>query len=835
MSNIKILFWGVMAVAAVPLMGVGSGGESILEYLRFEPTRVAVAHMSFSWWFFAAHAALAVLFLALLAAPPLRRRHEEESEGFRVQGSGERQNGEIAARTGLIFNDAHGIHASPKQQSLTASLFASPDTLNPEPSCVSPLLPAPRTLFPFSLFPWWGWLGLLVIALAWLAAWTRLPVLAPVQRHTFMPLWIGFILTMAALTQARKGSCLMTSSPSRFIALFPASAAFWWIFEYLNRFVRNWHYSGVDDFSNGEYALFATISFSTVLPAVMSTTEFLGTFRLLNLGYQGLPKLRADHKKLGMASTLLGVILLLLAGRNPELFFGALWVGPLLVFWGLMSLSGRDETLAVTSKGDWRPVAISALAALVCGFFWEMWNFGSLARWDYSVPGVDRFHLFAMPALGYMGYLPFGLECFLATELCLRIREDVGAKIRVGFERFAANVAGIAAAALAVMIIPAWFCSTGHQEIWRGERGVQEALGNGACRWMEDGKLSSSSFKTGSTRFDGEWLFGTHLMTAMGLGQIALRHPAAADGCVRRMEKCFDGILTEEARAFDKAAWGTDPIESLDVPDQHHAAYLGYFNLALSLARLVDSRRGDDAPDGSVRLGRKYIILNDRISEALSKRLRGTKLLLLQTYPHEIYPVDNCAVAASVILRGRVIGDPDIEQFAPSWEAAFRRDCIDQRTGLVHQALHFETGAPIDLPRGSGSLLGSYFLNFSLPALSKEIAVASRKQLATNILGFALLREYPQGAEGGSGGDIDSGPIILGYGVSATGFALAACRTLGDETLFTRLYATATLAGSPVRGKDDLHWITGGPIGDSILFAMLTALPEPLKTEGGRR
>ena len=58
-------------------------------------------------------------------------------------------------------------------------------------------------------------------------------------------------------------------------------------------------------------------------------------------------------------------------------------------------------------------MAIPALAALLCGFFWEMWNFHSLAKWIYQVPYVQRYPIFEMPLLGYAGYLPFGLECAL--------------------------------------------------------------------------------------------------------------------------------------------------------------------------------------------------------------------------------------------------------------------------------------------------------------------------------------------------------------------------------------------------------------------------------------
>jgi len=46
-----------------------------------------------------------------------------------------------------------------------------------------------------------------------------------------------------------------------------------------------------------------------------------------------------------------------------------------------------------------------------------MWNYFSLAHWKYSIPFVQRFEVFEMPALGYAGYLPFGLECAAAESL----------------------------------------------------------------------------------------------------------------------------------------------------------------------------------------------------------------------------------------------------------------------------------------------------------------------------------------------------------------------------------------------------------------------------------
>ena len=87
----------------------------------------------------------------------------------------------------------------------------------------------------------------------------------------------------------------------------------------------------------------------------------------------------------------------------------------------------KEKTIFFTLRqGDWRPVVIPALAALVCGFFWEFWNSRSAAHWVYSVPYVHRFLIFEMPLLGYVGYLPFGLECVAIVDLLLGGRERTG-------------------------------------------------------------------------------------------------------------------------------------------------------------------------------------------------------------------------------------------------------------------------------------------------------------------------------------------------------------------------------------------------------------------------
>jgi hypothetical protein len=100
-----------------------------------------------------------------------------------------------------------------------------------------------------------------------------------------------------------------------------------------------------------------------------------------------------------------------------------LWVGPLLLLCGLQQLLTGTSLLAPLARGDWRPLLQPALAALACGLAWEFWNYWSLAKWQYSIPQVQRLHVFEMPLLGYAGYLPFGVTCALVMDALARLVE----------------------------------------------------------------------------------------------------------------------------------------------------------------------------------------------------------------------------------------------------------------------------------------------------------------------------------------------------------------------------------------------------------------------------
>jgi hypothetical protein len=353
----------LLLILVLPLLGVLLAGRSPEHYLEFPPTTRLVVHEPFSWPLF-----LALAGLIVLATAPILIRVLDPNRG----------------RFMNMQSCPRLVHQSCR------------------------------------VFPWWGWAALGWTALWWFFAWSRFEWLRAFQTLTFTPLWLGYIMIVNALTFRLTRRCMMLHRPLYFLSLFPLSAGFWWLFEYLNRYVQNWFYFGGGPLSAWEYVLQATLPFSTVLPAVLGTAELLSAYPRLTGGLDHFIEFSVTpHRIVGWGLLVVACGGLLGIGLWSNYLFPLVWVTPLLVITALEWIRGEPTIFSRLRYGDWRVLWQAAIAALVCGFFWELWNVHSLAHWEYAIPFVHRFQLFEMPILGYAGYLPFGLECLAVADLFL--------------------------------------------------------------------------------------------------------------------------------------------------------------------------------------------------------------------------------------------------------------------------------------------------------------------------------------------------------------------------------------------------------------------------------
>lgn len=263
------------------------------------------------------------------------------------------------------------------------------------------------------------WLGILLLVLGHILIFARNGSgehTRPWSDYWFAAIWFGYILVLDAVVYRRDGESLVVSRPRIFLAMLPLSAAAWWGFEWVNSFVRNWRYDRPTDIPDWWANLWSCIFFSTVIPAIWVTADWIGGWRII----RNLPRVRGFSVSTPLLLVLitLGLLFFILPAIWPLYFFPLIWGFVALILDPINYWRGSPSILRYWSKGDWRvPVALY-LSGHVCGILWEFWNYWAFPKWHYDVPFVGFLKIFEMPLLGYLGYGPFALEIFTVFWFC---------------------------------------------------------------------------------------------------------------------------------------------------------------------------------------------------------------------------------------------------------------------------------------------------------------------------------------------------------------------------------------------------------------------------------
>ncbi|MCA1723855.1 MAG: hypothetical protein LC748_06325, partial [Thermomicrobia bacterium] len=158
-------------------------------------------------------------------------------------------------------------------------------------------------------------------------------------------------------------------------------------------------------------------------PAVLSVAELLGAFGggAHAVGSQARLSVRA-----AIVISAIGVGTLALSLIFPQQCFPFLWLSLLLILDPINDHFGEPSIIGLLRARSFARLMRLMAAGLICGFFWEMWNYWSLPKWYYTVPYVGFGKVFEMPILGYIGYLPFALEIFVVYHFARLISRQIG-------------------------------------------------------------------------------------------------------------------------------------------------------------------------------------------------------------------------------------------------------------------------------------------------------------------------------------------------------------------------------------------------------------------------
>jgi hypothetical protein len=258
-----------------------------------------------------------------------------------------------------------------------------------------------------------------------LTFWGATRFLDPFYSHTYPLAWYGLILFLDGVLWWRWNEGLIFERPFEFVTLLFWSAVLWFFFEVWNLRIENWYYVGVSSGALWPH-IEAYLDFATVLPGMFLVYRLLVRIQI--------PRRTTTRTRVGenwrVVFLLVGLTMLALPLAFPDYFFPLVWGAFLFLFEPLLAKKRGPSLLNEAERGEWTAFVRLLLAGLLCGGYWELCNYWSLAKWIYTVPFFSQGKLFEMPYLGFLGFPPFCVQCYVMINAVYVLRSgrhwDIG-------------------------------------------------------------------------------------------------------------------------------------------------------------------------------------------------------------------------------------------------------------------------------------------------------------------------------------------------------------------------------------------------------------------------
>lgn len=267
----------------------------------------------------------------------------------------------------------------------------------------------------------------------------------------------------------------------------------------------------------------------------------------------------------------------------------------------------------------------------------------------------------------------------------------------------------------------------------------------------------------------------------------------------------LDEVL-ERALSPSVSPYGKSPADIRNLGD--HNLYLSHLNLILGCRRKII---GDETHDS----------LHARISDHLARKSVGSGVGHARSYPGSArFPADQSVTLASLALYDSCHGTSLSGRPIVLWLNVMKGRATDPRTKL-HKSSISSSYPNARLPRGCALSWTALYMAQFAPDEARTLYTGYREEFLTDVAGWGGFREYPDGIERSM--DADSGLIILGLGMAATGLGVGPARLFGDRKAYASILRTAASVGSPTIPSWRRSFRLSPLLGEAILFHGMTA------------
>jgi hypothetical protein len=319
---------------------------------------------------------------------------------------------------------------------------------------------------------------------------------------------------------------------------------------------------------------------------------------------------------------------------------------------------------------------------------------------------------------------------------------------------------------------------------------------------------------------NAEWDFMGRSYLVWSLANMALRDPASQPLYLRTMDQIIDETLRlekQEGMYFFLMAYAK---ERHYLVQPAHSLFLDSEIALMLAARRVVEEKPEYKP-----------LLTERVN-AMAERFKKSPRMLLESYPDECWMFDHCVALDAIKIADQLDGS-DHSALIRDWLAMAKQKLVDRESGLLISSFTAD-GTALDGPEGSTIWMVAHSLQLLDEDFARDQYQRARKELGAITLGFGYAHEWPKSWKGQA--DVDSGPIIPGFEISAgsSGMALIGASTFGDGKFLASLAATLDFAAFPSRTHGRLKYCASNQVGDAALLyaATLGPLWQKVKTGG---
>ena len=193
------------------------------------------------------------------------------------------------------------------------------------------------------------------------------------------------------------------------------------------------------------------------------------------------------------------------------------------------------------------------------------------------------------------------------------------------------------------------------------------------------------------------------------------------------------------------------------------------------------------------------------------------KAIQQRTYPSSYHgaawPADVMLCVASLSMHDRIF-EPEYKGVIQKWLTEVKKR-LDHH-GMIPHAVHPGNGKAEESARGSSMALMLIFLYDIDVQFAREQFQLFNKYFVSNRLGLTGVREYPKGSPGTA--DIDSGPLLLGFGGAATIVGMQTLSRFGQSDASLSIRNAVEALALPLQDEHHKEYFFGSlPIADAFI------------------